>query len=215
MARLVQKNIMRYADGRGAIEGLRTGSFRPGSGHRQVKMQAHNGLRGLCAIWVVLFHIFAGHLRLNAMLAKGYGGEWHFMCLDIQGCAIMPLFFLLSGFSLTVVNGKKRYRVEIYGDELDGEQFAKMAFYKKRFARVMPGYYLSSLFALPLLWLGFGPLDPRDSKSLAGTLITNIVPINTLMNCQLPPWPSNVTYDYGDVSTWHASPISQIGRAHV
>jgi len=24
----------------------------------------------------------------------------------------------------------------------------------------------------------------------------------------LPLWPSNVTYDYGDVSTWHASPIS-------
>jgi len=204
---LVDSNVMSRADPQGSIAGLPAGSFPPRSLRPppgRVDMRAHGGLRGLSAVWVVLFHILAG--RLREMVAYGHG-EWRFMVLDIQGCAIMPLFFVLSGFSLAVVYGKKRYRVEIYGDELDGERFAKLAFYKNRFARVMPGYYLSSLFAMPLLFLGFGPLDYRDSKSLWGTVITNIVPINTLLNCQMPPWPTKVKYDYGDPSTWNSSPI--------
>merc|ERR1719210_1700418 len=168
-------------------------------------MDALNGLQGLAAIWVMLFHIFAGRIQELKVLSPVWG--YRRIVVDLQGCSIMPLFFVLSGFRLAAVEGRTLYRLVIYGGEVNGEDFDKKRFYIKRFARVMPGFYLSTVFALPLLWMGFGPLDPSDMKSLIGTLITNIVPLNTILNCQLPPWPVDTVYDSADSTTWYNSPI--------
>ena len=47
----------------------------------------HNGLRGVLSLWVVIFHCFY-NLADNAV--------------DLQGTSLMPMFYLLSGFSLTI-----------------------------------------------------------------------------------------------------------------
>jgi peptidoglycan/LPS O-acetylase OafA/YrhL len=51
-----------------------------------IDMGDHGGLRGIMAIWVVVFH---------ALFYTQNG-------IDIQGSSLMPMFFLLSGFSLTI-----------------------------------------------------------------------------------------------------------------
>jgi len=200
MRQLVEKNINDELTEPGSSLSLigSTGIRRPPA--KRVNMNAHNGLRGLCAMWILLFHLFAGRIREMKQKSPVWG--YRYIVLDLQGCAIMPLFFILSGFSMAVVYGGKWYRLTIYGDELDGQQFDRWTYYKARFARVMPGYYLSNLAALPLLWMGFGPFDPADTKSLVGSTITNLIPVNTLFNCQLPPWPYGKKFDSSDPSTF-------------
>lgn len=45
------------------------------------------GLRGVAAVWIVLFHSFH-YSKINY--------------INLQGSTLMPLFFLLSGFTLTI-----------------------------------------------------------------------------------------------------------------
>lgn len=52
----------------------------------QLDMKDLDGLRGVAAIWIVLFHSF---------LYSSLG------FINLQGSTLMPLFFLLSGFALT------------------------------------------------------------------------------------------------------------------
>jgi peptidoglycan/LPS O-acetylase OafA/YrhL len=51
-----------------------------------VYMNDVNGLRGIASLWILFYHCF-----LYSKL------QWNF-----QGSTLMPLFFLLSGFSLTI-----------------------------------------------------------------------------------------------------------------
>ncbi|RYH07762.1 acyltransferase [archaeon] len=55
-----------------------------------VDMTGHNGLRGAAALWVMVFHCFSNCDYIIAL----------------QGSSIMPLFFMLSGFALTVAYHK-------------------------------------------------------------------------------------------------------------
>ena len=105
----------------------------------KLDMQAHNGVRGLLALHVCVFHYLFGM------------GQWSPFHVNTQGNAHMPFFFLLSGFSLAV----------IYGDKISD----KLTFYRNRVARVMPLFYLAHLFAAPLALIGWGvrPEDFRES----------------------------------------------------
>lgn len=58
-----------------------------GAAGAAVDMAAHNGLRGVLAAWVMLFH---------CSLYSDYP-------LDLQGSSAMPFFFLLSGSALPPV----------------------------------------------------------------------------------------------------------------
>lgn len=60
----------------------------------QVDMQAHVGLRGVAAVWIVVFHCLGD---------PKYHSGW---VVALQGSSLMPLFFMLSGFSLTVTYGR-------------------------------------------------------------------------------------------------------------
>jgi hypothetical protein len=57
-----------------------------------VDTNSHVGLRGVAALWVMLFHSFL----------------YSDISIDLQGSTLMPLFFVLSGFSLMLgFNGGK------------------------------------------------------------------------------------------------------------
>ena len=124
-----------------------------------VDMDSHNGLRGALSVYIVIFHLFL----FNSQRPN----------IDMQGPSLMPLFFILSGFSLVVGYGRKRYLIqsEICGVKLSGSnpesdvcvKFDHWKFYQNRLARVMPLYYFDILVLyLPLLFVGFGLMDWKD-----------------------------------------------------
>jgi len=92
-------------------------------------MESHNGLRGFCCLWVLIFH---------SVNFGSYGN-----IVDLNGSVAMPIFFILSGFSLGVVYGKK--------DKVD-----KLTFYRNRFVRIYPVYVLTTMLAFGLYWTNFG-----------------------------------------------------------
>ena len=112
----------------------------------KVNLEAHEGLRGAAACWVMLFHCF---LRSTDPI-------------DFQGSSLMPLFFLLSGFTLSVV----------YGDLSPDKD---RGFVRNRLVRVSPVYLLLS-FAVSLpLWLqGFGDAAPTYTQALVGSVVTTL-----------------------------------------
>ena len=132
----------------------------------RVDMESHTGLRGVSAVWIMVFHCFL--FNRDAIL-------------DFQGSTLMPLFFLLSGYSLAIG----------YGGEKADLGNNKIYFYRNRFARVYPTYLAGNLIALPLWFYGFG-LVPSSRVwgfgvfgGIASNLAVSIIPISSLI-CSLP-----------------------------
>ena len=69
----------------------------------------------------------------------------------------MPLFFLLSGFCLTMGYGKKSYT--FYG--YCSNDFKTRNFLMGRVARILPVYYFCFFFALPKILLGYCNFPPN------------------------------------------------------
>ncbi len=90
-------------------------------------VEAHSGIRGLLAFYIVLFH------------AVAYSTGW-----NLHGSALMPVFFLLAGYSLAIVYGKQ------------WPAFDMKRYYRNRIARIAPVYYATMLMALPLAVFGYG-----------------------------------------------------------
>jgi len=110
-----------------------------------VNMDSHNGLRGIFAVMVMVFHNFH-YAETN---------------INLQGSAVMTLFFLLSGFSLSAVYGKPA---------VDGGSASWCSpkwgrFYRNRFARVMPAFWAVNLLGLATVWTGWG-VYPRHRASV-------------------------------------------------
>jgi peptidoglycan/LPS O-acetylase OafA/YrhL len=158
-----------------------------------VNMEAHGGLRGACALWVMIFHLIL-YSKLQ---------------LDFQGSSLMPLFFILSGFALGVCYCAKP--VEVFPPLLDcartvgmeGKEsrhvtpildqehqqaekqllwFDYTKFYRNRVARVFPGYYACLLYALPLWFAGFGSTSPEYTGEIVGSIFASFVPVTTLLS---------------------------------
>ena len=115
--------------------------------------EAHTGIRGLLAFYIMLFH------------ALFYSTGW-----NLQGSALMPLFFLLAGYSLAIV----------YGKPLSG--FDVKRYYRNRFARIAPVYYVTMLLALPLAAFGHSWVSPSD---IGWVFVTNLFAVQ--MWASLPP----------------------------
>jgi peptidoglycan/LPS O-acetylase OafA/YrhL len=116
-------------------------------------VKAHTGIRGLLAFYIMLFHALA------------FSAGW-----NLHGSALMPVFFLLAGYSLAIVYGKHRPRFDV------------KHYYRNRFARIAPVYYVAMLIALPLAVFGRGWVSPSD---IGWVLATNIFAVQ--MWASLPP----------------------------
>ena len=112
-----------------------------------------NGLRGIFAFHVMVFH---------ACMFLG-GGTWP--KLNLYANIDMPLFFLLSGFSLVLAYGRtewdgssltcKNDRTKDLSGLKDAEIpeksshiFNAWEFYKKRLIRIIPLHYLGTILVL-------------------------------------------------------------------
>lgn len=115
--------------------------------------------------------------------------------IDIQGCTLMPMFFLLSGYGLAMSKGSTKYRIYTEPKVKGLVDFPYKQFYYQRFVRLLPLYWITALVALPLLYVGFGPFDPTDTKSLIASAFANVFCLTTIINGQWPPYPYGVSWD--------------------
>ena len=116
-------------------------------------VKAHTGMRGLLAFYIMLFHALA------------FSTGW-----NLHGSALMPVFFLLAGYSLAIVYGKQRPRFDV------------KHYYRNRLARIAPVYYVTMLMALPLAVFGHGWVTPSD---IGRVFATNLFAVQ--MWASLPP----------------------------
>jgi peptidoglycan/LPS O-acetylase OafA/YrhL len=106
-----------------------------------------DGLRTLAVLSVIIFHFN------NQWIPGGFIG--------------VDIFFVISGFIITTA---------IYPQILAG-QFSFNQFYVKRIKRILPLFYVISIFSLVLAYLLFTPNDFvsfADSLRYASTFISNI-----------------------------------------
>lgn len=171
----------------------------------KVDFQSHEGLRGAASIWILLFH--------SILFSKLIPDQ---KSIDFQGSSIMPLFFMLSGFSLAAAYGSSKYilndtwwRFFLIGrgtssstvlsssseekDEVEIKAFNFSAFYRNRFARVLPLYYLCNILSIPLWVGGYGTVDLGKTSLLIGHAITNFFACTTMLglifsNIDGPSW---------------------------
>jgi peptidoglycan/LPS O-acetylase OafA/YrhL len=116
-------------------------------------VKAHIGIRGLLAFYILLFHALA------------FSTDW-----NLQGSALMPVFYLLAGYSLAIVYGNQRPRFDV------------KHYYRNRLARIAPVYYVTMLIALPLAVFGHGWVSPSD---IGWVFATNLFAVQ--MWASLPP----------------------------
>ena len=87
----------------------------------------------------------------------------------------IPLFFLLSGFCLTLGYGKKSYTT--FG--LCYSDFQTQDFLFGRASRILPVYYFCFLFALPLIPLGYSYFSPNMYNFSIGGCIASLFLVQT------------------------------------
>eukprot|EP00301_Raphidiophrys_heterophryoidea_P020419 c5114_g1_i1.p1 GENE.c5114_g1_i1~~c5114_g1_i1.p1 ORF type:complete len:486 (+),score=91.13 c5114_g1_i1:151-1608(+) len=157
-----------------------------------VNMDSHTGLRGAAAVWVMVFHTFLY-------------SKWE---VDIQGSSLMPLFFLLSGFTLTTVYSRKSLYTNssflscscccsttsasgsmlITVEASRPVAFDTIKFYRNRFARTMPLYYATTLIAIGLWFGGYSAINPSKglfssySEYFIASLVVNFIPVSSLFS---------------------------------
>jgi peptidoglycan/LPS O-acetylase OafA/YrhL len=98
------------------------------------RLDALDGLRGVGALCIVLYHFFSGFTpTADRVLASGYP------VYAPEFTSVVTVFFVVSGFTLTCVNSERPPPVR--------------AFLSKRIARLAPVYYASLLPALPSFYV--------------------------------------------------------------
>ena len=109
----------------------------------KVDTTALNGLRGILAMYIVVYHsLFFSEATMN-----------------ILGRVLMTFFFLISGFVTALNDGKRQYAptkccTELCTNSQDEAHFDAKHFWRRRFARTMPLFYLTNIMCIPLVYAG-------------------------------------------------------------
>eukprot|EP01104_Vermistella_antarctica_P017010 TRINITY_DN5935_c0_g1_i2.p1 TRINITY_DN5935_c0_g1~~TRINITY_DN5935_c0_g1_i2.p1 ORF type:complete len:443 (+),score=64.60 TRINITY_DN5935_c0_g1_i2:365-1693(+) len=88
------------------------------------------GVRGLCSVIIVMGHFWTDFAPVNT---SDYGS------IPIEYLSPVTLFFILSGFGLSI----------FYSPQTLDTRNKKLLFWGKRFARLVPMYYLSLVLTVP------------------------------------------------------------------
>lgn len=120
-----------------------------------------DGLRGVAALMVIVFHLFEAHA----------GGN-HFIQIINHGYLAVDFFFMLSGFVIGYAYDDRWGRMSIG------------AFFKRRLIRLHPMVVMGSLVGGALFYFQAAPCFPQ----IAGTPVAKLVAI-MLLGCTLLPLP--------------------------
>ncbi len=131
-----------------------------------IDLTNHGGLRGFCAIWIMLFHYIL----------------YSTFPIDFQGSSFMPLYFLLSGFSLVIGYEPKQ---PLNQDNIEDHSMHSEVdipfepYFQNRLARTLPVYYVCNALSIPYWISGFGDTRPSDYIGIIISVITTFIPLNT------------------------------------
>lgn len=122
-----------------------------------------DGLRGVAALMVVLFHVFESYSRGPAYQIINHG----YLAVDF--------FFVLSGFVIGYA----------YDDRW--KQMSVWAFVKRRLSRLHPMVFMGSTIGLLLFYFGAGPVCPAVAETPCWLLLAV-----WLLGCLLIPAPNSL-----------------------
>ena len=126
---------------------------------------ALNGLRGLLSFYVALEHV----IHETCPWCKGIDPNTNF-----YGNVHMPLFYLLSGFTLALAYGQTMWKecfigrkttksitLDMENQNQEAKAFAYGTFYWNRLARILPVYYLGTILSM-YIWINKTQLIRND-----------------------------------------------------
>merc|ERR1711892_1174984 len=139
----------------------------------QVDSKALDGLKGFASMYVMAFHLFQKR------------------SVDLCGSVMMPVFFLLSGFCLVLSSGKTIWDgCTVLFAKREGKLMDSRIFYLKRFARIVPLYYLVNLGCyLTLSMKGLGTIITTPSILLTLTMTNSWTMTSLLDPSTMAPFP--------------------------
>ena len=137
--------------------------------------------RGLASVHVMLYHYFYHSNNLVYLLPGKDGESQLYSYVNLQGGLEMPLFFLLSGFSLALGYGSKQWSSKLPCQRRQGEdiQFTYGSYFRNRFARIAPIYYLSQLMFIPAFMFTQHPAFHHGQETLYSTVLFTVTCTNT------------------------------------
>lgn len=122
------------------------------------------GIRALAVLWVLIFHTWAFTGDSLTIKLPWTDHEIGLTRLVRQGAWGVDIFFVLSGFLLTMPWIKNGIKAPTWQDSL--------TFYKRRLLRILPAFYFTLLGLIYILQYGLGPL-PTPAQMLQHTLFIN------------------------------------------
>lgn len=124
-----------------------------------------DGLRGVAAVFVVIFHLF-----------ETYSSGIPYQIIN-HGYLAVDFFFVLSGFVVGYA----------YDDRLNSGQMSTIDFIKRRFIRLHPLVVMGALIGLLLFYFGGGPDFGIMKEAKCGELI-----VLFLIACTMVPVPASM-----------------------
>lgn len=119
-----------------------------------------DSLRGLAALWVVLYHLFHGD-HINKL--SDFIGKTLSTIFFESGNLGVPIFFVLSGFVMSVTTNNKH---------IGWVQFQK--FVLRRVVRISPPYYFSIVITLILLAIKIFYVDHSGDFPNISTIVAHL-----------------------------------------
>jgi peptidoglycan/LPS O-acetylase OafA/YrhL len=127
-----------------------------------------DGIRGLAALYVVVFHIFLRSFPGYPVDHAPFWAAWF-----IYGRFAVVVFIVLSGFSLALSPARHGWRLG-----------ASARFAQRRARRILPAYWAALAFSLAVAWL----IIPQPGQGVPdlGSVLANGLLVQNLMPAHLP-----------------------------
>ena len=135
---------------------------------RRQRLAGLDGVRGLAALYVVVFHIF---LRVFPGYPVDHAPFW--AAWFIYGRFAVVVFIVLSGFSLALSPARHRWRLG-----------ATSRFAQRRARRILPAYWGALAFSLAVAWL----IIPQPGQGVPnlGSVLANTLLVQNFAPARLP-----------------------------